>query len=261
MQSKIGGSLVWSCAAVVCLAGFIVAATSGKTDTTYLFTEAARYNPGAWLNNGERFPAGATIRVTTSGQPRPLVEGFAATADPALSFDATHVLFAGKQKTGDPWRIWEIALQGGTPRQISSGDGDCYRPLYLPRDEIVYTRLAGAGSQIELAPLEGGKPERLTFVPGHFLTADVLRDGRILFETERAYAGRSVREIMTVYTDGTGVESIRCDHGADRSSPKEIASGDIMFVEGGRLARFTSALAHETAFFPAAHGRNSGTSG
>jgi hypothetical protein len=187
-----------------------------------------------------------------------LVQGFSATADPDLSFDATHVLFAGKQKAGDSWAIWEVALDGRKPRQITSGEGDCYRPLYLPANQIVYTRRTPAGSQIEIASLDGGKPERLTWASGHFLTADVLRDGRILFEAEHVYAGRSVREIMSVYPDGTGVESIRCDHGADRYSPKEIASGDIVFVEGGKLARFTSALAHETSVSPQPAGEIAG---
>jgi hypothetical protein len=248
---------------LVCLAGFIVAGASGRaptgtSSTTYLFTEAAGYSPRAWLGDGERFPAGATIRVVLPGGRRALVEGFAATADPDLSFDATHVLFAGKQKAGDPWRIWEVALEQGTPREISSGDGDCYRPLYMPADQMVYTCRTAGGSQIEIAGLDGGKPERLTFAPGHFLTADVLRDGRILFEAEHVYAGRTVREIMSVYPDGTGVESIRCDHGADRYSPKELASGDIVFVEGGRLARFTSALAHEAPVAPQPTGEVAG---
>ena len=261
-----GGSALWSCRGLVCLAGFMVAGTSGSTttpsSTTYLFTEALRYSPRAWLVNGERFPAGATIRVASPGGSRALVEGFAATADPDLSFDATRVLFAGKQKAGDPWQVWETALEAGTPRRVSSGDGDCYRPLYLPGDQIVYTRRTAAGSQIEIAgliaPEGGGKPERLTFAPGHFLTADVLLDGRILFEAEHVYAGRTVREIMSVYPDGTGVESIRCDHGADRYSPKEVASGDIVFVEAGRLARFTSALAHEAPVVPQPAGEVAG---
>jgi hypothetical protein len=186
------------------------------------------------------------------------VQGFAATVDPDLSFDATHALFAGKQKAGDPWRIWEVALENGKPLQITSGEGDCYRPFYLPAGQIVYTRRTLAGSQIEIAALDGGKPERLTWARGHFLTAGVLRDGRILFEAEHVYAGRSVREIMSVYPDGTGVESIRCDHGADRYSPKEIASGDIVFVEGGKLTRFTSALAHETSVVPQPAGEVAG---
>ncbi len=258
MQSTLGGPAVWGCVGLVCLAGYIFAGGS-SSGAKYLFTQAPRYNSRAWLNNGDRFPAGATIRVVASGKSRPLVQDFAATADPALSFDATHVLFAGRQRAGDPWRIWEVALEQGTPRQVSAGDGDCYRPLYLPADQIVYTRRTGVSSQIEIASLDGGgKPDRLTFTPGHFLTADVLRDGRILFEAEHIYAGRSVREIMSVYPDGTGVESIRCDHGADRYAPKEVASGDIVFVEKGRLGRFTSTLAHQTAAVSQSEGEVAG---
>ena len=265
MQSKRGGLVLWGCMGLVCLTGIIIAGTAAKpaitktsSSKTYLFTEAPRYNERAWLEDGERFPAGATIRVVSASGRHTLVEGFAATADPDLSFDATHVLFAGKQKAADPWRIWEIALDHGTARVVSGGEGDCYRPFYLPQGQVVYTRRTVGGSQIEVAPVDGGKPERLTFAPGHFLTADVLRDGRVLFEAEHSYAGRPVREIMSVYPDGTGVEAIRCDHGADRHSPKETASGDIVFVSGGKLARFTSALAHESLIVPQPAGEIAG---
>jgi len=257
MLSKRGGPVLWGCTGLVCLTGFIAAGTSG-TPIRFLFTEAPRYNPSAWLTDAERFPAGAAIVLVSGGQRRPLVADFAATADPDLSFDATHVLFAGRQESGGPWRIWEVALEGGTPRQVSSGDGDCYRPLYLPGDQVVWTRRTGTGSEIEIAPLAGANSERLTFATGHVLTADVLRDGRVLFEAEHDYGAKPVREIMTVYPDGTGVESIRCDHGADRYSPKQVASGDIVFVEHGRLARFTSALAHETPVTPQPAGEIAG---
>jgi len=257
MLSKWGGPVLWGCTGLVCLAGVLAAGTSG-TPNRFLFTEAPRYNPGAWLTNGERFPSGAAIILISGGKRRALASDFAAAADPDLSFDATRVLFAGRAKAGDPWRIWEVALEGGTPRQVSSGEGDCYRPLYLPGDQVVWTRHTSEGSRIEIALLAGGKPERLTFTPGHVLTADVLRDGRILFEAEHEYGGKPVREIMAVYPDGTGVESIRCDHGPDRHSPKQAASGDIVFVERGRLARFTSALAHETAVAPQPAGEIAG---
>ena len=41
-----------------------------------------------------------------------LMPDFAASADPAVSFDGKNVLFAGKQKAGDHWQIWEVALGG-----------------------------------------------------------------------------------------------------------------------------------------------------
>jgi hypothetical protein len=73
----------------------------------------------------------------------------------------------------------------------------------------------------------------------------VLRDGRILFEAAHPGGRGPARDIFTVYPDGTGVETYRCDHGHDRNAAREVSSGDIIFETGGRLARFTSARATE----------------
>jgi hypothetical protein len=51
--------------------------------------------------------------------------------------------------------------------------------------------------------------------------------------------------LYTVYTDGSGVEAYRCDHGHARHSGKQLASGDVVFAQDGKLFRFTSAFAHE----------------
>lgn len=216
-----------------------IAAMANDNQATYVFTEAARYEAKAWLQGRDRFPAGAVLKVAVGGRSRLLVPAFHASADAAVSFDGQRVLFSGRKTAAARWSIWEIPVTGGTPRQITQGDGDCIRPLYLPDDQVVYTRLRPGGSELEITPLGGGKPERLTFVPGRYLTDDVLRDGRILFEAERG----GVRELFTVYPDGTGVEALRCDHGRDRGDGRQVSSGDVIFSTGGRLARFTSPLA------------------
>jgi hypothetical protein len=41
------------------------------------------------------------------------------------------------------------------------------------------------------------------------------------------------------------VESLRCDHGPQRSGARQISKGDVIFNAGGRLARFTSARAEQ----------------
>jgi hypothetical protein len=87
----------------------------------------------------------------------------------------------------------------------------------------------------------------VTFANWRCLTDDVLRDGRILFEAERRSGATRVRELFTVYPDGTGVEALRCDHGPDRRDARQISSGDVVFNAGGRLARFTSALAAQAS--------------
>jgi hypothetical protein len=53
--------------------------------------------------------------------------------------------------------------------------------------------------------------------------------------------------MFLVYSDGSGVESYRCDHGRARWGGKQLASGDVVFTHGTSLARFTSPLAHEVA--------------
>jgi hypothetical protein len=178
---------------------------------------------------------GARLVLLRSGAARPLAAGFAATADAALSFDARSILFAGKEGASDPWRIYELPLAGGAPRRVSGGEEDCIRPLYLPRGRIVYARRSAGGFHLELAGLDGNAPERLTFGPGNRIPAAVLRDGRILFE--------SAEGIFTIYSDGSGVEAYRCDHGPERHSSSQLASGDVIFQSGARFGRFTSARA------------------
>jgi hypothetical protein len=240
--------------------------SSAPESPALLFTVAKHYEPLAWLRGGDRFSSGATIFLQNEVQNfevqnkdasgrRPLVAGFAASADPIVSFDGTSVLFAGKQKPGDHWQIWEVAVAKtvGEPRRVTSCADDCVRPFYLPDDRVVYARKTDGRFVIEAANLTGDKIVQLTYGPGNFLPTDVLRDGRILFASSYPLGTNRTPEIYTVYSDGSGEESYRCDHGKARYSGRQIASGDIVFPSNSgfstssnfSLARFTSARAEQ----------------
>jgi hypothetical protein len=241
--------------ALLLLLGFALKRTaveaSPATDSlSFLYTMATHYQPLAWMHGGERFSSGATILVREAGGNHPLVPGFAASAESALSFDGQRVLFAGKLKPEDVWQIWEIALIGGEPRRITSGSEDCIRPFYLPEDRVVYARRTAGRFVIETVDLAGGKALPLSYGPANFLPTDVLRDGRILFEAAYPFGAEAVSDIYTVYSDGSGVESYRCDHGTRRYSGRQVSSGDIVFSSSHgpakfSLAKFTSARAQE----------------
>jgi hypothetical protein len=216
----------------------LCAATVWAATAPVVFTQAPRYTPSAL----ERFPNGAALHIYANGKDTVLVAGFAASADASVSFDGHRVLFSGKARPGDRWQIWEVPLSGGTPRRVIATTDDCITPFYLPADRIVFARRTAAGYQLQTAPLPGGAPVPLTYAPGRPIVDDVLRDGRVLFEDAHA---SGARELYTVYTDGSGVETHRCNHGQDRRAAREIASGDIVFENAGRLARFTSARAVE----------------
>jgi hypothetical protein len=209
----------------------------------FLYTEAPRYDVQAPIHAGDRFPAGARVLVFANGVSRPLAPSLTTSADPALSPDAQSVLLSGRQRAGEPWQIWEVPLAGGPPRQLTSGTEDCIRPFYGAEGKFVYARQTARGFQIEIAALQGGTSQRLTWMSGDFLPDGIMRDGRVLFETAFPAAPSTARDLYTVYTDGSGVETRRCDHGPDRHSAAELASGDLIFQTGTGLARFTSARA------------------
>jgi hydrazine synthase alpha subunit-like protein len=222
-----------------------VQAAPGADSPSFLYTAAKHYEPLAWMHGEDRFVFGATIFLRDAQGKHPLVPNFAASADSAVSFDGQRVLFAGKMKAKDPWQIWEILFAGGEPRRITTGGEDCIRPFYLPDDRVVYARRTAGRFVIESADLAGGKPLPITYGPANFLPTDVLHDGRILFEAAYPLGTEATSEIYTVYSDGSGVESYRCDHGTSRRSGRQTSSRDIVFASGHGLARFTSARAQE----------------
>lgn len=212
-----------------------------------IFTAAPVYDPLAALRGGERFPQGAQLMVQRDGATQPLVPELAASADASISFDGKTVLFAGKKQSTDPWQIWDVSADGGDPQQLLAASTDLIRPLWMPTGRMVYARRTPRGFALEAAALDGSAAQKLTFLRGKFVPDDVLRDGRVLFESGFPLGSGATPEMFLVYADGSGVESVRCDHGTAREHGKQMPSGDIVFTHGKSLARFTSALADEAA--------------
>lgn len=206
----------------------------------HIITSTPQYEPDAWVHGRERFGLGARIYVVSRGERRLVAPGLNASADPRVSYDGTRVLFAGRRTAADQWNIWEALLLDGSTRQISDCNAGCIAPLYLPDGRIVYTRQLGRENVIEVADPDGSHAEPLTFAPGLYLTNEVLQDGRILFEAARPASLGSRRELFTIFPDGTGVESLRCDHRYGQSQARQLASGDVIFESNGKLARIRS---------------------
>ena len=211
-----------------------------------MFTLAPRYDPGAWMYGGERFPLGASVYLASGRNRRRIAPDFAFSADASISYDGNRVLFSGKRTQAEPSQIWETSVSGGKPRAVTKCGTNCIRPLYLPDGRIVYTRRVDLKSVLEVVGSDGGVAERVTFAPGLYFTDDVLKDGRILFEVVLLEKGQARRELYTIFPDGSGIESLRCDHGHDRSEGRQVSSGDVIFQSDKRLARIRSGFASQT---------------
>jgi hypothetical protein len=222
----------------------------------FIVTAAPVYKSLAELRGQERFPKGAQVLLVHAGKTELLVSGFAASADANVSFDGQTVLFAGKRSAGDPWQIWELTVKDRTVRKVTATATDAERPFYLPGGRMVWAQRTAAGFQLQssddgrptaefLNPTAGPGILPLTYTGTNAFPADVLHDGRILFEAGFPLGAGAAPEMYLVYADGSGVESVRCDHGRARWGGTQLASGDVVFTHGTSLARFTSSMAHE----------------
>ncbi|MGO9318801.1 MAG: hypothetical protein ACLPXT_05135 [Terracidiphilus sp.] len=249
-------AVVASIALLLPVCGFLTEAAQTPS-ADIIVTAAPVYEPLAALRGGERFPKGAQLVLFHAGKAEPLVTGFAASADANISFDGKQVLFAGKQVASDPWQIWEVTLADRSVRKVITTANDAVRPFYLPGGRIVWAQRAPWGFQLESAedghlpgytflnPTAGPGVLPLTYTQASAFPADVLTDGRILFEAGFPLGAGTTPELYLVYSDGSGVESYRCDHGKARWGGRQLANGDVVFTHGASLARFTSPLAHE----------------
>lgn len=219
--------------------------TVNQPEIPIIVTAAPMYDALAALLGGERFPGGAQLLLARDGKAEPLVPDFAASADANVSFDAKTILFAGRKTAGDRWQVWELTLADHSVRQVTSGAGDAVRPFYLPGRRLVYALRGAAGYGLVAEGLDGTNELALTYMAGNAIPADVLADGRILFESGFPLGSGATPEMFLIYSDGSGVESYRCDHGVRRWGGHQLASGDVVFTHGATLARFTSPLAGE----------------
>lgn len=232
--------------------------SAARVGTDFIVTAAPVYVPLAEMHGQERFPRGAQLLLVHDGKAERLVSGFAASADASVSFDAEFVLFAGKRNRADRWQIWELNRKDGSVRKVLTTDTDAERPLYLPGGRMVWAERGPHGFRIEsgedghppkvpfLNPTAGPGLLPLTYLRTNAFPLAIMSDGRILFESGYPLGEGATPELYLVYTDGSGVEAYRCDHGRARWGGSQLASGDVIFTHGSSLARFTSALAHET---------------
>ena len=228
-----------------------------KVGADFIVTAAPVYTPLAELRGGERFPKGAQLLLVHEGKAEALVPGFAASADAQVSFDGTMVLFAGKQAAGDPWQIWEVTLKDRSVRKVLTTASDAERPFYLPSGRMIFALRTPQGFKLQsdedghpprflpMNPSAKPGPLQLSYMEANVFPADVLADGRVLFEAGYPLGSGTMPELYLVYADGSGLESYRCDHGRARWGGVQLASGDVVFTHGASLARFTSPLAHE----------------
>jgi len=191
-----------------------------------------------------RFPPGSRIVLVRDGEspPRLLSRGFLAAGAPALSPDGASIVFAGRERSGSPWAIFELSLRRGRPRKVVESDRDCGDPAYLAGERVVFAcapESPGASApspptwSLYTAPLRGGAVERITFGAGSAFDPHPLEDGRILFSMRPVDRpnDRTAR-LFTVNPDGSLLSPLTDDHEARefRFRPRTATGSGMVFL-------------------------------
>ncbi|MCC7264489.1 MAG: hypothetical protein IT369_18410 [Candidatus Latescibacteria bacterium] len=209
------------------------------------------------------------VRLDPDGRVQVLTAEFAAAADPCVAFDGQRVLFAGRQRAGDAWQIWEMGADGGGKRQLTSGLGECREPIYLAQAAVdapvfeqkvrwfCFTSTApgvldeeGRGplrslyaQSMEPVPGRGIVTWRATYGLGGDAAPTILADGRVLFSAWQ----REGLALMSISWAGEDLNAFYGTHDGDLSQSEacELPDRTVVFVEhhrpdahqGGQLAR------------------------
>ncbi len=185
-------------------------------------------------------PAGGQPRLVLAvpgGAARVLSQGFYAAADPQVSWDAKHVLFAGRKTPSEPWQIYEMTLATGAVRQLTRMSADCRQPAYQskifsldipdPWPQAAFI----SGGALYTVKFDGTLRQRITFTPWEESSPVMLPDGMMVFSSKQGPR----THLMAVNLDGTDY-SLYVPGDRPRE-PAATLDGRLVFVEGdGALA-------------------------
>ncbi|MFV2066548.1 MAG: hypothetical protein ACC645_06170 [Pirellulales bacterium] len=216
--------------------------------------EAPQTTPGGTAR-GDFGQGGRIVAVRPDGSIRVLTDGFESACDPAVSFDATRILFAGRRKTGAHWNIFELTLDTGHIRQITRDLGNCRSPSYQstlytivspqPWYQLTFVSDAagtlnedgsGPATSLYSCKLDGSSVRRLTYNLSHDMDPFLMSDGRILFAAwqrnriEHGLAGRWA--LLGINLDGADL-ALYAEHAGHRikQMPCVTARGLVVFIE------------------------------
>lgn len=179
-----------------------------------------------------------------------LTDEFYSAMDPDVSFDGKKILFAGKKKENDRWRIWEMAIDGKNKKQLTSGNIDTVSPLYigtlfhlndkLPTRRIGYITLEMEMRKIKPAAIyssdfDGKNPTRISYNLSWITDMDVFNNGPIIYNSFDLTNLKKNRgsDLLAVNIDGTDNMGYLTNNviTSDKRMVKVGRDGRVYFIE------------------------------
>lgn len=196
---------------------------------------------------------GRLIKVNPDSSVEELSRDFHSACDPSVSFDASHVLFAGKRAPDDDWNIYEMEIDGSNVRQITRDLGNCRSPDYQamlytiispePWYQLTFVGMekdADRTTNLYSCKLDGSAIRRLTFNLTDNMDPFIMYDGRLLFASlhhstlDPGHAGRV--SLFGINIDGADYALFHTGMGRRiKCMPCTTTKGLVVYVEADKL--------------------------
>jgi len=168
----------------------------------------------------------------------------ASISDPAVSFDGKKILFSMRPSGGGNRNIYEINADGTGLRQVTSGGGHDFDPLYLPDDRILFSSSrANEMDEYNHSPAEhlyvcdadGGNLERISFNQSDDFDPELLPDGRIVFTRWEHFGNVNRFPLFFTNPDGSGTFHHYGPHGRNFFHATPTPDGRIIAIESSMV--------------------------
>jgi hypothetical protein len=168
----------------------------------------------------------------------------ASISDPAVSFDGKTILFSMRPSGATNRNIYEINADGTGLRQVTSGGGHDFDPLYLPDDRIMFTSSRdGEMDEYNHSPAEhlyacnadGSGLERVSFNQSDDFDPDLLPNGRIVYTRWEHFGTMNRFPLFVTNPDGSGTFHMFGPHQRNFFHPAPTPDGRLIAIESTRI--------------------------
>ena len=167
----------------------------------------------------------------------------AAISDPEVSFDGKKILFSMRPPGAGNRNIFEINADGTGLRQVTSGGGHDFDPLYLPNGQVMFTSSRdGEMDEYNHAPAEhlyacdadGSNLERVSFNQSDDFDPQLLSDGRVVFTRWEHFGTMNRFPLFVTNPDGSGTFHLFGPHSRNFFHPTQTPDGRLLAIESTR---------------------------
>jgi hypothetical protein len=168
----------------------------------------------------------------------------AAISDPAVSFDGKKILFSMRPSGGSNRNIYEINADGTGLRQVTSGGGHDFDPLYLPDGRVMFTSSRdGEMDEYNHAPAEhlytcdmdGGNLERVSYNQSDDFDPTLLPDGHVMYTRWEHFGTMNRFPLFFTNPDGSGTFHFFGPHDRNFFHPSPTPDGRIIAIESTEI--------------------------